>query len=285
MQFFVYFKRATFIVALFFQMTTQAAPTETYRDLIEKAYNLSLQKDRSQATSILVNALKRETRPQAQKELAAALEQVAKVFYSEKGQQLYELAMSLKSTDLGLAAAKFQEANRLEPENVAIEIESIRLLMAGKDCGAALGRLKGLEDLASHIEEIRLLKAQATVCGGQFEEYRTLKAPQDLKKGPLLLYWQIVETEFLFKTGMFQKAKEIGQTIQKSEKNFPESSYWIWKVEIDLKQNAVPAGEKYLALCKSLSVRQLRDYSMDPSLCRRTTEVETFLKKNNNSEL
>lgn len=272
-------------MALFFASTSNAS-TETYRNIIEKAHNLSLQKDRSQAVSILVGALKRESRKSAaQKELSAALDQVAKVFYSDRAQQLYELAISLRSTDAATALARLQEASRLEPENASIEIALARQSIAGGDCAGAATRAEKQKDLAVAIEELRLLTAQAYVCLGRFPEYLALKNSQDIKQSSYTVFWQTLDSEYFFKTGAFAKALDSALAAQKTDPSFPEPLYWQWKAETELKAKQVKSLHKYLNLCKTLNSRQQRQYLPEPQLCRRTSEIETFLKKNNNPEV
>lgn len=278
-----FLKRATLSVALFFISGTVSA-SETYRDIIEKAYNLSLQKDRTQAVSILTGALKRENRKStAQKELATALEQVAKVFYSDKAQQLYELALSLKSTDTATAVVKLQEASRLEPENTSIEVALARLAISTGDCDGAASRMARQKDLVIAIEELRLLNAQISICQGQFKDYLAIKNSQDPKQLKLILFWKTLESEYFYRTGAFTKALEAAQAAQKIEASFPEPLYWQWKSEIELKQKQSRVPQKYINLCKTLNSRQQRAYLPEPQLCRRTPEIENFLKKNNNS--
>ena len=144
------YKRATIFVALFFSLQCFGVSTETYKDIIEKAYNLSLQKDRTQATAILLAALKRESKKTtAQKEISNALEQIAKIFLSDKAQQLYELGLSLKNTDPQMALGKLQEASRLEPDNLSIEIAMDRISIGSGDCDTAWNRLQKIKEWLS----------------------------------------------------------------------------------------------------------------------------------------
>ena len=280
------YKKAAFIAAFLFSTSLQAAPGETYKDIIEKAYNLSLQKDRTQSVAILLSALKRESKKSsAQKELSMALDQVAKVFYGDKSQQLFELALSLKTTDPALAVSKFQEAARLEPDNVSIELALARMSLSTGGCDSALNRLQKQKDIAVYVEEVRLAIAQSQVCLGKFEDYLLLRGDADIKKSPLALSWQMVETEYLFKTGSFVKARDLVSSLQKANSNFPEIHYWLWKSAVEMKIKADGSGPKYLTACKGLNSRLTRQFLQEPQLCRRITEVETFLKKNNNSEI
>lgn len=279
-------KRATGTVALFFVAVSAWGAGETYKDLIEKAYNLSLQKDRAQAVNILTGAMKRESKKSlAQKELAGALEQVSKVFYSDKAQQLYELGLSLKNTDPGTAVAKLQEASRLEPDNMSIEIALGRQALANGDCDGASGRIAKQRELFQALEELRLLAAQVSLCQGKLDDYVSLRNPQDLKISVLNLFWLSAEAEYLLKSANPSKSQDVVQTMIKINPAFPEASYWKWKSEIELKQKAEKSAQRYLSLCKTINSRLQRDFLAEPLLCRRTTEVETFLKKTNNSEI
>jgi hypothetical protein len=278
---------ATLIVALFFIIGAKSGNgVETYQDIIEKAYNLSLQKDRTQAVTVLLGALRKESKKSvAQKELSGALEQVSRVFYSDKAQQLYELALSLRTTDPSLALTKLQEAARLEPDNVSIEIALARLALSNGDCAGSAGRLLKQKDVVPAIEELRLVASQTALCQGKFPDYLALRNPTDWKNSSFSSFWQTAEMEYLYRTAAFAKTQELALALQKQDSGFPEPLYWEWKAEAELKQKADKAGQKYLSLCKTLNSRQQRLYLSEPMLCRRTTEVETFLKKNNNSEI
>lgn len=284
-----YFKRATFLVALFFSSTILAGPKtvskETYKDIINKAYNLSLQKDRAQALSLLLGALKREAKKTgAQKELIQALDQVAKVFISDKAQQQYELGLSLKFSDPSTALSKLTEAARLEPENSSIEIAIAQQQMMLGDCDGANTRALKNKELSPYLEDWRLVSAQTSMCENNFDTYLALKQASD-QKSPLALFWLVLESEYLFRINQAQKAKESIAAALKLDPLFPENLYWDWKLSQQLKLKGERQAQKYISTCKSLNSRQQRNYAAEPFLCRRTAEVETFLKNNNNAEL
>ncbi|MEZ0392161.1 MAG: hypothetical protein ACAH59_08105, partial [Pseudobdellovibrionaceae bacterium] len=196
-------QRATVLVALFFAKAGFAT-TETYRDIIEKSYNLSLQKDRAQAMTILMSAFKRESKKSvAQKELAAAIDQVGKVFYSDKAQQLYELALSLRLTDSPTAFSKLQDASRLEPENISIEVALARQLISNGDCDGAQARILKQKEYLPAIEDLRLASAQAQLCNGKTVEYQSIRQLQDIKQSSFAVYWLVLESEYFFRTGSF----------------------------------------------------------------------------------
>lgn len=190
---------------------TGAAKTESYKDIIEKSYNLSLQKERNQAISLLVSAFKKESKKNlvANKELKEALEQIATVFYTEKAQQMYELANSVAITDVNLALNQLREANKIEPENLIIESANIRLMMASGDCSGAEKRVEKWLDILNMSETVALLHGQVKICNGKFEDYRKIKNSIDLKNSNYFQIWQLSEAEVLNKQGQFQKSLDL----------------------------------------------------------------------------
>lgn len=281
---FRYFQRATcFSVALFFTSNLAfSAKLETYQDVIEKAFNLSLQKDRTQAVNLLVSAAQKESKKgQAPKELLAALEEVTTVFYSDKAQQNFELGLSLRMTDPTLAQTKLSEAIKIEPDNLQILLAQTRLQIAGADCGNAQKQAQKLLEKNPYSEELQLVLAQSSICLGQSVDTLKTKINFDTKKQNQDMFWLLLEVESLFRQGLFTKARELAEQAVRQDSAFPEGHYWLWKLAISQKQKNDRAGQKYLSACKSLSARAQRTYLRDPQLCRRTTEVEAETKKNN----
>lgn len=279
-------KRATLFVALFFSAAVSAkpAPRENHRDIIEKAQNLSLQKDRSQAVQLLKLAIRKESKKSvAYRELGQAIVDLSNLFLSEKSQQLYELGLSLWMSDPGMAQNKLAEALKNEPDNLMIEMALARISIAQNECAATADRLAKYKELQLYIEELRLLYGQIAICRGQFEDYPPIKELGDPKGGLLHAFWTALEMEYLFKKKAFSKILEIVNSEEKQSRH-PEHFYWAWRAQTEMKQKAERMGQKYLNMCKTLGSRQLRDLVFDPNLCRRTTEVETYLKKNNNPE-
>lgn len=280
-------KRVTVSVALFFAIQARANPaTETYRDIIDKAYNLSLQKDRTQAVTILQSALKKEMKKSsAQRDLLTAIDQVSKVFYSDKAQQLYELGLSLRTTDPAMALSRLQEAARLEPDNMSIEVALLRQALSSGDCDGAQSKSAKRKELFAALEDLRLILAQASLCLGKLDDYALLRNAVDLKSSGYAIHWQMADSEYNLKQKSYSKALEAATSAQKQDSSFPESYYWQWRISNEAKVRSERFGQKYLSLCKVLSSRQQRQYLAEPLLCRRTADVESFLKKNNNSEL
>ena len=264
---------------------TKSAKSETYKDIIEKAYNLSLQKDRQQALKILASAITRETRPQAIAELKKTAQDISTLFFSDKSQQLYETGISLRKTDPAQGLTKITEAQRLEPENSAIVNELAKLLIIKGDCSAALDAVTKQLLLIPYDDELRLSQGQSYACLGQWIDYQRVFDAADGKHSSLQKYWLLLEIDRYFKVKNYAKTQEILTQAKKLDPKYPEFFYWSWKIDQALLKKTTEEAQKYVMTCKNISASQYRQYMIDPMLCRRLLEVETELKGiNGNAE-
>ncbi len=281
-------KRAILVgTALFFfqgqpavSAESKSKKSETAKDIIEKAYNLSLQKDRSQAINILVNAIKLEgDRNKSTIELKKALQRVSYLFYSDRAQQTYELALSLRRTDFSQALQKMNEALRMEPDNRTLFLETQRMVLIKGDCSAALdGATKAhLQD--PFDENLTLLQAQAQACLGQWEDFKKTRDDIDVKKSNLIKFWLSLEIELALYEKSLVKAKELLASLQRLDSKYPELYYWSWRAVAGAEKKE--AGLKYVKECKNISTALYRQYMTDTNLCRKVGEVETATKSLN----
>ncbi|WP_374076601.1 tetratricopeptide repeat protein [Bdellovibrio bacteriovorus] len=275
--------RAALGVALLFSgpslfAQTKNGKSETYKDIIEKAYNLSLQRDRQQALNILSSAIQRETRPQAVAELKKTVSEVSNIFFSDKAQQLFETGVSLRKTDLNQALDKVTEASRIEPDNFSIVSEMARLMIAKGDCKAAQETVQKQLAIVSFDEDLKLSLAQALACQGKWVEYQKIADSVVIKRSPQQKFWWALEMDKFIGAKNLTKAQEALGSLKKSDEKYPESFYWIWKFDQAQKRTNLDEAQKYVMTCKNISANQYRQYMIDPMLCRRLTEVESELK-------
>lgn len=257
--------------------------SETHKDIIEKAYNLSLQKDRQQALHILLNALHKETRTQNVSELKKAVAEISNIFFSDKAQQLFETGVSLRKSDLSQAFEKMSEASRLEPDNFTVVNELVRLLIAKGDCKGAQEAVQVQLNLVSFDEDLKLSLAQTLSCQGKWVEYQKIADSVSVKKSIQQKFWIALDIEKFLVLKNYQKAQDALLGLKKIDEKYPESSYWSWKLSRAQKKRNVEEAHKYVMACKNISANQYRQYMIDPMLCRRLTEVENELKGLNGS--
>lgn len=254
--------------------------TEGPRDLVEKAHNLTLQHDRSQAVSILVTAIKREPPGSSSgKEMRATLQEISDAFLGDKTQQLYELSLSFRKSDLGQAQGRLSEALRLEPDNLRLLNEQARLQIARSDCGAAAEALAKHRRWNPFDEETLLTSAQAAVCQADWPAYTSLRSQAEGRKGPLARYWLTLEVERAQKEVAESRLKEALEQLKKENRENPETNYWQWKTTAAKDGGSrLEAAQRYLMACKNLSAAQFRKFMFEPLLCRHVTEVESSVK-------
>jgi hypothetical protein len=257
--------------------------TETYTDIIEKAQNLALQKDRPQAINILTAAIKKEGRKtRAPKELFTTLDEISTVFFSEKAQQSYELALSLISTDKNLANTKLTEALRQEVDNLLILEEQARLA-SHTDCSQGLAQFKRIIEINPYYEPALLGRAQTQICTQDFEAYLQSKpTANELRQSELLPYWHEIEIEYFYQQKNYKKAKEAIAHLIKVLPKYPEIKYWQWKIESEQKIKNDKLIVEYLNHCNSLSKRDERKYRYSLKVCKNTSEAEAQIKKTTN---
>lgn len=262
-----------------------ATTTETYKDIIDKAQALSLQKERGHAVQLLISSIDRESKKgPPPKELVQALEDVASMFLSEKAQQLYELAISLRVNDPGTSLQKQNEAARLEADNLHIQLEQFRLHLTLGNCNEGATVAERLFTQMPVLDAVKLAAAQGALCRGRAAEAQKIRGQADLKKSGLTIFWNLVDAETQLKLGNMARVNEALTSNEKLDKAFPETQYWRWRLARDSNKNPDTAAERYVAGCKSLSPRAARGYIYEAFLCRRVAEVETSLKKNNNAQ-
>jgi len=253
---------------------------ETSKDIIEKAYNLSLQKDRAQATNILVSAIKQESlRNGNTTELKKALQQVSYLFYSDRAQQSYELALSLRRTDLPQAQQKMAEALRIESDNLNLFNEMQRMSIIKGDCSSSLESVTKERLQNPYDENLLLLQAQAQACLNKWDDYLKTHENFDAKKSNLVKFWIGLDIEHAFYEKNVAKAKELIASLEKLDPKYPELPYWQWRVAIGPAKNA--AAENYVKSCKNISAAVYRQYMTDVNLCRKVSELETASKSGN----
>ncbi len=274
------YQRAVVMTALVFSapfVFAKPVGAETYKDIIEKAHNLSLQNDRQQALNILSAAVKKETRLPAINELKRVAKELSQTFLSDKSQQLYESALSLRRTDVNQALERAAEARRLEPENSLIVLEQARLLVGKGDCRGAQESLQKQLSLLAFDEDLRLAQAQAAVCLEKWTDYQKAKEIDGHKKATSE-FWLILEVEHQLSQKDFAKAQDLLAQIQRGAEKYPEQLYWQQIVEQKTKKPHFVTAQKYVMSCRNISVTLYRQYMVDPMLCRRVSEVEVELK-------
>jgi len=262
-----------------FQAVSEKGRTETYRDLIAKARNLTLQRDRSQASQILLRVIKKESKSStAYKESARALDELMRVFYTEKGQILFSQGEALYATKPREALESFQAALRIDNGNLSILAAIARSQLMLEDCGGADTTVQQMEVLNPISAETKLLKVQTLICAQKLDLASEILVAPDQEWQPLEKFVRGLQIQSYLRKKDLKRAKSTIVTWQAQAAEYPEVFYWKWKMSLEGGTPDRAAALKYAQLCQNLSVRKKQMYVYDLSLCRGREEVEEFLR-------
>ena len=278
----VLLKRAALIAALSFSTAAFAqlnSPArESAKDIVEKAQNLLLQRDRQQALHILSGAIRREKQKPQLQELVTALDGVATYFLSDRSQQTYEAAISLRRSDIVQAQQRLQEALLMEPDNLLLVVENARLSIARRECKQAIQLLRAWKTKFADHALLTLTQAQAEACLVNLE-------PTGLKQAILFaktnteftLFWWSIVADISVSTNDQGRLKEAHSYLAKNHPDYPEIDYWAAQLESKNSKKSTIL-KKYLMTCKNISAATFRRYMIDPMICRRVAEDEADQK-------
>ncbi len=269
---------ASFLVLIPLVLT--AAPVkksrENFSEIIQKAQNLVLQKNRPQALEVLSAGLKNEKPNSAAfKELKKNLNDMSRMFISEKAQQAYEFSLSLKRADPPQAFVKINDALRAEPENFTLLLEAARQNLMKGDCKAALDLGQTVQKINLLDDELNLVLAQTKICLNDLVGYAAIRDAAQVANS---VSWLSLEIERDLKEKNLMKAKEALSQLRKIDKKYPEQHYWAWKIDTEQKVINQESAQDYKTECQNMTLAFYRRFILDPRLCTRVPEVEAFIK-------
>lgn len=255
------------------------AKLETYQNLIQKAQNLTLQRDRLQASQVLIRGLQRETKGSvAHRELSRALDDLTSVFYTEKAQSLFASAESLAEEKPREAIEQFNESLRVEENNLAALKSLARVQLRLAECDAADASVKRAETTNPFSAEVRLLRLQVLSCQKSTDLLGEKLAAKDIDMEPVEKFTKGLQIQDLLRRKEAKKAKALQATWEAQSSDYPEVYFWKWEIS---KQNGSTdrvAALKYLQLCQNMTPRKRKSYVLDVDLCKSKEVVDTYLK-------
>ncbi|MGE3973148.1 MAG: tetratricopeptide repeat protein [Bdellovibrionales bacterium] len=261
------------MVGFFLSAVAPAATQETYRDIIDKAKNLSLQKDRLQATKTLIRAAQKE-KGVARKELIQTLQELSEIFYTEKGQQLFELGQSLKYGATPDAIERFQDSLALEPSNVQVLKALARAHLSQNTCEKLPELVQQLTESNPFEEEHVLLRLQSAQCLAQKEVAKQIIDGNEIRRSDLKMYVDLLRAQMLAADEKLNQAEQLLEKLLLVDKKFPETTYWLYQVKRLQKKEFTELGRAYLNLCKNISQPTRNKYRFEPRICNEQKKVE-----------
>ena len=250
------------------------AEVDSYKESMEKAENLILQRDRDQAIQVLLNALQKEKNKATVLELKKKIEELGSVFLSDKAQQYFETALSGKRKNISQSLSKMNEASRVEADNIQIVSELVRLHILKGDCNKAQDLILKHYNKNKNDENILLSMAQIQQCLGAMDQYFSVRSYVDTKKIVESYDWQILELQREIFEKDKLKAKERLANLLKMDAKNPQNLYWQWSLEKLENRERNSFREKYNLSCNNISVGSFRKYMKDPYFCNKQSEME-----------
>lgn len=247
---------------------------------IERAQALALKKDRAAAAEVLNQAIEATTPPlKGRARLIESQASIAKMFFTDKGQKLFESGQSAMYENPDIALNQYREAAKLEGDNLLLIDNIARILLAKQDCGGAVQSLEKARTLYPYAAEPAVLELRALVCQKNFEAFREkMKSAPTLEKGQDAFVQYLVAQDLL-QQKMWRKASEVLNKVSEDEPQFPETYYWLTRAGQEIGRDTENWAQKYVSLCKGITVRERKRFSLEPRLCTNLKEVEDELAK------
>lgn len=247
---------------------------------VDQAQALALKKNRQEACALLQQSIKdtpavSKNRPK----LAEALNNISKMFFTDKGQKAYEAGQAAMWDSPDLALTHFRTALANEDNNIQVLNNITRVYLMKQDCDPALQNILNARKLNPLNGEAAVLELRAYACQKRYEVLR-----EKAKDLPALDKWEAAYVDFLlaqdsFQQKSFRKAHDSLTRITETEPQFPESYLALARSGSEIGKDVEPFLQKYISLCKAVTVRERKKYSLEPRLCTGLKEAEDELAK------
>jgi len=269
---------------LLFLLTFQVHAADTITTAIEQAQGLALKKNRKEACATLNRTFTNTpAQMRGRSKLIETLQQVSKVFFTDKGQKLFESAQVMMFENPDMALTQLREAQNLEDENILVLANLARAQMMKQDCDSALVSLEMARSLNPHASEPALLELRALLCAKRYDTFREkLKAASAPGGTGNSEKWdqafgQYLSAQEQLRQKSTSKAFDLLAKVTEDFPQFPEAYYYLARAGQSLERDAVPFLQKYSALCKGVTLRERKKFSLEPQLCVKMKEVDDEL--------
>lgn len=263
------------LILLFFSFSTWAADPASIA--LEQAQSLATKKNRAQACAVLRRAV--ELNVKSRVRLVEQVNLISKVFFTDKGQKAFEAGQASFFDNPDLALTQYRQSLELEDDNILVLTSMAKVHLAKQDCEAATSLLQRARELNPYLGEPALLELRSLICAKKLEPVR-----EKMKSLPSLDKWEENFVQYLsaqesLLQGQPKRALEVLSRVSEEFPQFPEAYYFMAKAGAELNKDVEVWQQKYVSLCKSVSVRERKKYALEPRLCFAMKEVEDDLSK------
>ena len=248
--------------------------TKSLQALIAEAEELVLKSKRTDALKLL-GAEWQKAKPQTKAALALKMDELARVFMTERGQKAFELGQSMAVDKGNMAEPQYVESLKAEDNNVSVLLALAALKIKEKNWAQALESLTLIETLLPASREVKVLRLKALLAASNLDQAQLALA--SLQPVPKKYDVEELSAELLLRQEKFVDAKlKIAELVKKQPEN-PDMHYLKWKLEEQQKRLGRQSGEKYLELCKNLAPTSQKQLSQNPFRCLEQLEVAKIL--------
>ncbi len=256
----------------------RAPRAESYRDLIAKAEQLTLQHDRVQVSRILSGGLAQEAKGSfAYREIQKKLNELTSVFYSEQGQALFTLGETMAELRPKEAIEKFTEAQKFEQGNTTIARSMILIELKLDECDRAEASLEQLRESNELLAEIKVLAGQVMICKKEFGEISKLLTSQGGIPDETSRAAKSIVARAMWMNADMKGLKSLLTSSDQGNWS-AEYYFWKWMYQTTIDVSDIMLGQKYVQECDNMSARRRKELELDISLCSAKKRVQDFLK-------
>ncbi len=267
--------------SLWAQEITAPPKVEQPDELIKKAKKLILLRDRLQACQILSRSAKKWDYTSAEaKEIRESLNELSRIFFTEKAQQSFEFARSKSYSKWNEATESFLQAQKEEPKNLLVlEYLSYQYLHRG-DCKKVLENADLALQMNPYDKTFYAIKAQALACLNLSQElqllFTSITPDWNMNTMPA---WILAKVQSFFQLKRYVEMEMAIEKLQELQPDFPETDYWRGLLYEKTNQDPHSTYKSYLEKCKLQNNELRQKYPWEPRVCLASSEVQEKIEK------
>ena len=244
---------------------------------LEKAQAYTLNKNRPMTCQTLATALRTEKANTPNfKTLLKSLENLSRMFYTDKAQKLYLQAESLLLTQNKSATDRLEEARQLEPGNIQILSAITWARLRDRECTIAEKTIDEALNCNPFSPELLLLKAQTLHCLGRTETLKDflVKNGETLKSSKNAI--EVIQLQLAAETKQWDEVLRKSQELLSSDANNAEILYLNLRAQKELSSVKISKEDtgRFLSLCQKDFAVMRKKYFWNPYLCSQQKEIE-----------
>ena len=126
--------------------------------------------------------------------------------------------------------------------------------------------------------EVKLLRLQSLDCSSQVEQLSSQLALNEADLAPVDKFVKGLQVKDAQRRKDAKRAKMLLTAWEQSSPDYPEVFYWKYKLSADSGPLDRAAANKYVQLCKNLSLRKKKSFNLDVDLCKNSDKVDEEIK-------